>query len=357
MSTPNRRHVLQTIASSLALPLAASAAAAENRKTKPIKIGQIGVGHAHASKLSVFRESADFEVVGIVEPNATLREQAQTQAVYQDLPWMTAEQLLGTPGLDLVLVETKVGELLDTAEMCVAAGKHIHLDKPAGASLPQFRRILENAAKQKLLVQMGYMYRYNPGIVLLHEVLQQGWLGDPFEVHTVMSKVIPPASRQQLAEHAGGTMFELGCHLVDLVVGVLGAPKKVTAYPQQLGSADSLKDNMLAVLEYPRATATIKSTALEVEGFKRRHFVVCGTKGTFHIQPLDAPAVRVAFSQAHGDFKKGTQEITLPKYTRYVDDAADIAKVLRGEQPPRFNYEHDLAVQTAVLQACAMPLE
>jgi len=353
MSTPNRRHVLQTIASTLTLPLATSAATG-NRRAKRIKVGQIGVGHSHSSKLSVFRESADYEVVGIVEPNATLREEAQTRPTFQDLSWMTAEQLLSVPGLDLVLVETKVGGLLDAAEMCVAAGKHIHLDKPAGVSLPQFRRLLEDAAKQKLLVQMGYMYRYNPGIVLLHEVLRQGWLGDPFEIHTVMSKVVSPAKRQRLAEYAGGTMFELGCHLVDLVVGVLGAPQKVTAYPQQLGSADSLYDNMLAVFEYPWATATIKSTALEVEGFKRRHFVVCGTKGTFHIQPLDAPAVRVAFSEAHDEYQKGYQEITLPKYTRYVEDAADIARVLRGEQPPQFNYEHDLAVQTAVLQACAM---
>ena len=34
-----------------------------------IKIGQIGVGHAHATKLSVYRHSPDYEVVGIVEPD------------------------------------------------------------------------------------------------------------------------------------------------------------------------------------------------------------------------------------------------------------------------------------------------
>ena len=37
-----------------------------------IKVGQIGVGHAHASKLSVYRASADYEVVGIVEPDAAV---------------------------------------------------------------------------------------------------------------------------------------------------------------------------------------------------------------------------------------------------------------------------------------------
>ncbi|NOY40253.1 MAG: Gfo/Idh/MocA family oxidoreductase [Planctomycetes bacterium] len=360
MSTTNRRDALRAIGGTLALPLlpgiALSIAAEGDVIKKPIKVGQIGVGHAHANKLAVFRDSPDFEVVGIVETDEALRNKARSQAAYRDLPWMTEEQLLNVSGLELVLVETQVRDLLNTAETCVAAGKHIHLDKPAGASLSQFRRILDRAAQQKLLVQMGYMYRYNPAIVLLREVLKQGWLGDPFEVHAVMSKVINPDRRRQLAEYPGGVMFELGCHLIDLVVGVLGAPQKVTPYPQQIGGDDRLVNNMLAVFEYPKALATVKSSALEVEGFKRRHFVVCGTEGTFHIQPLDAPTVRVAFSSPHAKYKKGYQDIALPKYKRYVDDAADIASILRGKKTVDFSYEHDLAVQTAVLQASALPL-
>jgi len=360
MKTTNRREALRAIGGTLTLPLAAeitSAVASESSlPKKPIKVGQIGVGHAHASKLSVFRQSPDYEVVGIVEADEGLRKNAKAQRAYQDLPWMTEEQLLNLPGLELVLVETRVRDLLNTAENCVSAGKHVHLDKPAGVSLPQFGRILDSAARQKLLVQMGYMYRYNPAITLLRDVLKQGWLGRPFEVHAVMSKVINPNNRRQLAEYPGGVMFELGCHLIDLVVGVLGAPEKVTPYSQQLGEDDQLADNMLAVLEYPKAIATVKSSAMEVDGFSRRHFVVCGTEGTFHIQPLDSPSVRVTFSSAQGKYVKGYQDIAMPRYKRYVDDAADIASILRGEKSADFSYEHDLAVQTALLQASAMPL-
>ena len=125
-------------------------------RRRRVKIGQIGVGHAHATKLSVFRASPDYEVVGIVEPDAALRAQAGSQLAFRDLPWMTQEQMLAVPGLEAVLVETRVRDLLDTAEACVAAGKHVHLDKPAGSSLPQFRRLLDAAAAKTLLVQMGY---------------------------------------------------------------------------------------------------------------------------------------------------------------------------------------------------------
>src|SRR3954471_13671753 len=124
----------------------ARAAGAERPR---IKIGQLGVGHAHASKLSVFRQSADYEIVGLVEPDAELRKRAQSQEIYRGLPWMTQEQLLNVTGLQAILVEPRVRDLLNAAEACIAAGKHVHLDKPAGESLPQFRRILDAAGRQK----------------------------------------------------------------------------------------------------------------------------------------------------------------------------------------------------------------
>lgn len=321
----------------------------------PIKVGQIGVGHAHATKLAVFRKSPDYEVIGLVEPDAELRGRAESQPAFRDLPWMTKEQLLNTAGLRLVLVETRVRDLLAAAEACVAAGKHVHLDKPAGESLPHYRRILEEASRQKLLVQMGYMYRYNPAVVLLRQFLADGWLGDVFEVHAVMSKVISPEGRRPLAEYRGGIMFELGCHIIDLVVGVLGRPRDVVPFPlQSARPEDGLLDNMLAVLRYDRASATVKSSALEVEGFGRRHLVVCGTGGTFHIQPLDDPAARIALSEARGTYRKGYQDVAFPRYERYVDDAADIARVIRGEQAPLCSYEHDLAVQETLMSACGL---
>ncbi len=361
MMTVNRRKLLQALGSlACASPIRnyASAGAPDNKARDVIRVGQIGVGHAHATKLSVYRESSDYEVVGIVEPDATLREAARQLPAFRDVPWITEDQLLNTPELRVVLVETHVRDSLATASRCIAAGKHVHLDKPAGDSLPDYRELLAQAERQQLMVQMGYMYRYNPAVVLLRDFLQQGWLGEIFEVHTVMSKVVDRASRQQLAEFPGGMMFELGCHIIDLVVGVLGAPNKVTPFAQHAASEkDTLVDNMLAVFEYPRAIASVKTSAMEVEGFARRHFVVCGTQGTFHIQSLDNPAVRVALTDKHEKYVAGYQDLTFPSFKRYVADAADMAQVIRGEKECQFDYSHDLAVQTAVLAASKMSLK
>jgi len=385
MTPISRRKMLATAAAAGAL--SALSSSAESGKPR-IKIGQIGVGHAHATKLAVYRESTDYEVVGIVEPDKELRERASQQPAFRDLPWVTEEQLLNVAGLAAVLVETRVRDLLSTAQRCIDANKHIGLDKPAGESLAQYRKLLDAAAKQKLLVQMGYMYRYSPAVIILRQFLKDGWLGDIFEVHTVMSKVVGDAERKTLAQFPGGIMFELGCHVIDLVIGVLGKPDKIHAFPRHSGKQnDGLLDNMLAVFEYQKATATVKSSAEEVDGGSRRHFVVCGTSGTFHIQPLDSHAIRLTLDRdrvvgrgspvvgrgspdpvvgrgspdpvvgrgspdpAPGEFKKGTHDIALPKFTRYIADAADMARIIRGEKESDFSYDHDFTVQRTVLQA------
>jgi predicted dehydrogenase len=323
-----------------------------------MKIGQIGVGHAHASgKIRVYRASEDFDVVGVVEPDAKLRAAAQKNPAYKDVTWMTREQLLNVKGLKAVAVETEVRNLLTNAETALDAGVHLHLDKPAGSSLLHYKRILKKAEAKHLTVQMGYMYRYNPAVVMMRDFLKKGWLGEPFEVQTVMSKVVGSASRKKLAAYPGGMMFELACHIIDLTIGVLGKPTRVVPFNQHASSQnDKLFDNMLAVAEYPKALAAIKTSAMEVDGFARRQFVVCGTAGTFHIQPLDRPNVWFALSRPRGKFKKGVQEMKIGPYDRYVGDTIDLAKIIRGEKDADFSYAHDLAVQETVLRACGLPI-
>jgi len=325
----------------------------------PIRIGQIGTAHAHASgKMAALRRSGDFEVVGAVEPNPGRRAAAARKAAYKGLQWLTEEQLLNTKGLQAVAVETQVCDLLDTAARCVAAGMHIHLDKPPGESLSKFTDLLHEATRRSLTVQMGYMFRYNPAFQFAFRALREGWLGEVFEVDTVISKALPASGRPQLARYAGGTMFELGCHVIDSVVRVLGRPERVVAFARHSGAhADELRDNQLAVFEYPRATATVRSALLEVEGGQRRQFVVCGTKGTVEVRPLEPPRLRLALARKRGTFERGIHDVPMPAYVRYDGDVADLAAIIRGEKASDFPPEHDLAVQEAVLLASGITTE
>ncbi|MFA5193654.1 MAG: Gfo/Idh/MocA family oxidoreductase [Verrucomicrobiia bacterium] len=360
MNTLSRRSFLHA---STALGLAAvpgiQAQLGSGARPPKIRIGQIGTAHAHASgKMDAMRHSEEFEVVGIVEPDTRRRAAAEKSKTYAGLPWMTEEQLLNVSGLQAVDVETEVKNLVSTAERCIAAGKHIHLDKPGGESLPAFKRLLDDAARRKLTVQMGYMLRYNPAFQLCLQLVRDGWLGDVFSIDTCMNKVSGMAERNNLLPYRGGGMFELGGHVIDAVVNIMGRPTKVSAYSRASSPLkDGFADNQLAVLGYPGATVTVRIALVEVEGGARRQFVVCGTKGTFDIRPLEPPKARLALDAPRGQYKKGYQDVNFPHPGgRYDGEFADLAKVIRGEKQFGFSCAHDLAVQETLLLASGLPL-
>jgi len=335
------------LAATTSFPLAAA------EPTMKIRVGQIGTKHPHAGgKISTLRKLSDvFEVVGVVEPDAQRRAQVENTAPYQGVKWLSMDELLNSPGLQAVAVESHVQGLLDAAEACIAADLHIHLDKPAGESFEHFQKIVAQAKAKKRIIQMGYMFRGNPGFRFLYQAVRNGWLGEIFEIHGVMSKAVGDSGREFLSQFPGGSMFELGCHLVDALVTVLGKPDRVTAFPRQTRD-DGVVDNSLAAFEYPQATATLRSAVVEIEGQRRRQFIVCGTQGTIEIHPLETPRLRLTLDRPRGDFKKGPQEVPLPKSPgRYDEQLLHLANAIAGKEPYEYSLDHDLAVQETVLRA------
>lgn len=354
-----RRRFLSTLgqaglaaSGTLSLGSKVSAATAKPR----LRVGQIGTGHAHADgKLRALRQSAEYDVVGVVEPDERLRRLAMARKDYQGLTWLTEEQLFNTPNLKAVAVETEVKDLLGAGARCVAAGLHVHLDKPAGESLSEYRRLMDAATARKLTVQMGYMFRYNPGFEFCFRAARDGWLGRISGIETVIGKASPAGERAKIQPYRGGTMFELGCHVIDAVVTLLGKPDRVTAHGRHSGDfADDLLDNQVATLEYPHALVTVRSSLVEVAGNVRRQFVVVGNKGTVDLRPLEPPAIRLALDEPRGEFKQGYQDVRVPSLPRYEADFVDLARVIRGEKAFAWTPAHDLAVQETVLRASGL---
>ncbi|MEO2031133.1 MAG: Gfo/Idh/MocA family oxidoreductase [Planctomycetaceae bacterium] len=323
-----------------------------NAAPERIKIGQIGTGHAHASGVfSQLKKTDDFEVVGIVENNPE-RRQALGDS-YQNVQLISEEQLLNTKDLRAVVVETEVEELLPTAKRCAAAGLHIHLDKPAGENIAGFRSLLQEMERRKLHLQMGYIYRYHTAFQFCYRIVEEGWLGDVFELHAVMSKKVDASSRKYLSRYAGGSMFEIGCHVVDAMVRVMGTPQKCSAFSRRTHpDQDPLVDNQLAVFDYPTAIASIRSALVEYEGFQRRQFTVCGEFGTFDLRPLGGDSFRLALEHPRDTYRKGYQDVTIPKGPGvFISAFRDMAAILRDEKETDYPLSHELAVHEATLRA------
>ena len=304
-----------------------------------------------AGQMETIRRLPDYEVVGVVESDDASWQRVKSSTPYQGAPRLTIDELFSVSGLQVVAVETKIRDLLPTAVRCLEAGLHVHIDKPAGDSLAALQRVQEVAQQHHRTIQMGYMYRYNEGFRFLYQAVREQWLGEIFEIHGVMSKTSSAAARQEMAEYPGGAMFELGCHLIDPLLYILGTPQNVTPFNRSTRS-DGLLDNTLAVFEYPRATATVRSALVEVDGFRRRQFVVCGTEGTIVIRRLEPPRLELTLAGPQGRFSRGTQVVELPKPQGRYDGAwKDLAQIIRGEKEFAYSTAHDYQVQRAILAA------
>ena len=217
----------------------------------------------------MLRDSPDFELVGVCEPNEQLRREQAEESAYQGVRWLSIREVLDDPSVQLIAVESRVQENLAYAQQAIEAGKHIHLDKPPGNDLERLRSLLSEAERRQLAVQMGYMWRYHPGAQAAIEAARKGWLGEVHLFRGIISwgSDITPAARQTLALFPGGLMFELGCHLIDRMVDLLGRPSKVSPFLRHDSSdQDGLADNALAVFEYDRVLAEIYSSALQPFG-------------------------------------------------------------------------------------------
>ena len=319
--------------------------------TKRIKVGQIGIGHNHGeSKMKAARRFPElFEVIGYAEENEHWIEKRGSNAGYEGLPRLGVEQIIEQS--DAVLVESDVWNLTKYAKMCVDAGKHIHMDKPASGTLEEYKYVLDTAKAKKLVVQLGYMYRYNPAVLRCFEHIKNGDLGEIYSINAEMSSFHPQGARQWLKNFGGGSMYIFGSHLVDLIVYILGEPKKITSFIKHTGlDGIDLEDNNLAVLEYDKALARVFVSSVEVNGFGRRQFMVSGSKGTVNICPLERPITMTYSDTGIADKTYEDRKIVIPfedntAKGRYDEMMQDFHAYIQGMKQNPFSYEHDYLVQ------------
>lgn len=328
---------------------------------KKLKIGQIGIGHNHAeAKMATVRKFPEvFDVVGVAEPDPAWREKRGALPGYRDLPFLPVEELLNTPGLDALLIESDVKDLTRYARLAIDRDFPIHMDKPGGEDYGEFRDLMEEARQKNLPVQLAYMYRYNPAVRYILEKQRSGELGKILHIDAHMSTEHSDEYRQWLTQFPGSSMYIFGCHLIDLIVLLQGEPERIIPFFHQSGkNGVACFDNNAAVLEYPQGPSFVRVSSTEVNGYGRRQFVVCGTKMTVEIKPFEYPTV-MTVSRAGTDniYADHRETVELPPITgRYDEEMLDFARIVAGEKENPFSYDHELRIHRATLRACGVSI-
>ena len=336
---------------------------------KKIKIAQVGTGHDHAAPTSwsIDRCKDVFEFVGYAVGEDDNEKYESEKNAYEPFKRYTVEELLAMDDLDAVAIETTELTSVKYAQMFAERGVHIHLDKPGNENAEEFEKLLSTIKAKGTILSMGYMYRFNPAVQRTLQAVKDGKLGDVYAVEAHMDCSHPPQKRQWLEQFQGGMTFYLGCHLLDLIMIFMGIPEQITPYNFPVG-ADGVtaKDNGMAVMQYKTGASFLKACAAETGGFMRRQLVVCGSRGTVEIRPIET------FTDKGGSVLSADYAETLLKdgelsaswtveaerahfeFDRYDPMMKDFARRIREGTQGEFTLEYEARLHRCLLAACGI---
>lgn len=336
---------------------------------KPLRTIFHGLRHEHApGKLNTLGMLKDeFKIVAAVDdlgsstPTWPMKRTRPDVPALEGVPLVSAAEALAMPDIDVVFVETANGDLVETARPWAERGVAMHLDKPTGETREPFRELVAVCRAKNVPLQMGYMFRANPGIQFVQRAVREGIMGKVVSVVADMNHSYGDDEYQRyVSTFNAGIFYNLACHLIDFIVPMMdGDIEKATlSVGAAAGDPPRSRNRCTALLEWPAATASLRVCSRVPAGSNRRRLVVEGTNGVFEMEKIEhfdgKPLTASLFlGKAAGGYETGSNALDFgPQKDRYIGQLKELAAIVRGELPndPAL-YDHDLRVHEALQKA------
>ncbi len=333
-----------------------------------LKVIQIGGEHDHASQVldSLRRQKNLFDLVGYVIPEDDSSEQFEgMKKAFDGVKRLSLTEALSIRGLQGAVIETSEKKLTKYARIAAEHGLAVHMDKPGGDTQEDYQSLMAYVKGKRIVFSLGYMYRFNPAVRRLLKMSKDGELGEIVSVEAQMNCLHQPSKRDWLKKYKGGMMFFLGCHLIDLIMQLQGEPQQIIPCNCCTG-LDGVRgeDFGMALMHYERGWSFAKTTAVEMGGFMRRQLVVCGTKATVELNPLEYYItgdkvsnqctdmfVTTAEDCARRNWSARGERIVYGPCNRYDDMMRAFAEAALGRGPCPVDYEYEEKLHRAVLKS------
>jgi len=275
--------------------------------TVPIRICMLGAGRVarvHTHTL-VHRLSAG-AVVAVVDPDAEAR---RALAVQFSIPaqYPSLEQALNHEQFEAVVITTPTLTHASLAVQAAGVGKHIFLEKPMALSLSECDAILQACQQNQVLLQLGFMRRFDPEFAAAALRIQAGEIGQPMMIKTLThGPGLPPSWARDLRT-SNGMLAEVNSHDWDTARWLMGAEfDRVYAETANLKGralqvdAPDFYDNALVNIRFTSgALGMISGICPCSYGYDAR-VEIYGEKGIMLIGELQGQAVTVCTDRDQG---------------------------------------------------------
>jgi len=328
---------------------------------KRIRIAQIGTSqNSHGTEIfkTLLRFPDMFEVVGYAFPENEREKFPKFAEPFLPYRHMTVEEILSDPTIDAVTVETEEIYLTKYAIMAAEHGKHIHMEKPGSPNLAAFEKLLDTVKKNGVTLHLGYMYRYNPCLRNIFRMAKEGALGEIISVEAQMSGFRDFSRVDWLKTFPGGMMFYLGCHIIDLVLQLQGAPNRILPFNKATHTHDTdALDSSFALFEYDKGISFVKTSLTERGGYRRRRLLITGTKACVEVKPLEYsiqyPLQYTEYTLCTNDkWSDFGETYRSEDHNRYDDMMCSFARMAAGEMENPYTLEYELHLFKTILECC-----
>ena len=263
------------------------------------------------------------------------------------------EELIADPEIEAIYNPLPNHMHVEWSIRAASRRKHVLCEKPIARSTVEARRLLE--AREEYHVKMGeaFMVRTHPQWLRVEEIVRSGRIGKLRSAVGLFSYFnVDPENVRNMADLAGGALFDIGCYPVKCSRFIFGEePTRVIACIER---DPSFKTDRLtsAMLEFPGGQS-IFTASTQLVYYQRMQFM--GTQGRVDIEiPFNAPPDKPCriFVDDGKDLYGGASQVTesLPICNQYTIQGDLFSKAIRGEGEVPNSLE-DAFGNTAVIEA------
>ena len=188
--------------------------------TAPVRVGMVGLGGWGKNLLRNLGALPEAELAWCCDADQGRRD--AYQAAYPGVRFTAdVQQLLADPELEAVVLATPVPTHYELARRSLEAGKHVLVEKPMTWRAEEARELREVVSATGLVLMVGHLLRFHPGVEKLRELIDTGELGTVRYVY---------GNRQNLGviRPDENALWSLGVHDISVVLHLVdGRPVEV----------------------------------------------------------------------------------------------------------------------------------
>lgn len=206
-----------------------------------MKIGIIGFGGMANWHRETITEIDGLEVAGIYDVKEERVEFAKECNLHA---YNSIEELLGDPGIDLVLVATPNDLHKPIAIQAMRAGKPVVSEKPVTLSSSDLQEMMDVSEETGVYLTVHQNRRWDEDFLTVQRILDEKKLGEVFRIESRVhgSRGIPGDWRQE-KEHGGGMVLDWGVHLLDQILMMMKDVKLKKVFASVTNVTNQLVDD------------------------------------------------------------------------------------------------------------------